>query len=190
MEELIFTTEAPIYNSETHIVVEDIIDGKPMYAVVEKPLQDRINDKIAAARINQEQALLAYQKTAILNEVQSLDDETALENQSLYPMWADFIGKSVKVGEKYQDVFNNDIALFRVVQEHTVQEGWNPESTPALWVRVGFDNEILEWVQPTGAHDAYNIGDKVLFDGEIWESTVDGNVYAPKVVEGQWIRVD
>lgn len=190
MEELIFTTEAPIYNSETHIVVEDIIDGKPMYAVVEKPLQDRINDKIAVARINQEQALLAYLKASILNEVQSLDDETALENQSLYPMWADFIGKTVKVGEKYQDVFNNDIALFRVVQEHTVQEGWNPESTPALWVRVGFDNEILEWVQPTGAHDAYNIGDKVLFDGEIWESTVDGNVYAPKVVEGQWIRVD
>ena len=38
-----------------------------------------------------------------------------------------------------------------------------------------------EWVQPTGAHDAYNTGDRVTYDGEVWICTVDNNVYAPGV---------
>lgn len=37
------------------------------------------------------------------------------------------------------------------------------------------------WVQPTGAHDAYNIGDLVTYQGQTWRSTVDGNVWTPGV---------
>ena len=38
-----------------------------------------------------------------------------------------------------------------------------------------------EWVQPTGAHDAYNTGDRVTYDGAVWVCTEDNNVYAPGV---------
>ena len=38
-----------------------------------------------------------------------------------------------------------------------------------------------EWVQPTGAHDAYQTGDRVTYNGEIWVCTSDNNVYAPGV---------
>lgn len=38
-----------------------------------------------------------------------------------------------------------------------------------------------EWVQPTGAHDAYQPGDRVTHNGEVWICTVDNNVYAPGV---------
>jgi len=38
-----------------------------------------------------------------------------------------------------------------------------------------------EWIQPTGAHDAYSTDDKVLFRKEQWESLIDGNVWAPNV---------
>ena len=38
-----------------------------------------------------------------------------------------------------------------------------------------------EWVQPTGAHDAYALGDKVTWNGKTWESTVDANVWEPGV---------
>ena len=38
-----------------------------------------------------------------------------------------------------------------------------------------------EWVQPTGAHDAYHIGDRVTYNGEIWVCTSNNNVYAPGV---------
>lgn len=41
--------------------------------------------------------------------------------------------------------------------------------------------EYPEWVQPTGAHDAYSIGDKVTHNGKTWESTIANNVWEPGV---------
>ena len=38
-----------------------------------------------------------------------------------------------------------------------------------------------EWVQPTGAHDAYLKGDEVEHDDKLWVSTVDYNVWEPGV---------
>lgn len=37
------------------------------------------------------------------------------------------------------------------------------------------------WVQPTGTHDAYNMGDVVLYEEQTWTSTTDNNVWAPGV---------
>lgn len=37
------------------------------------------------------------------------------------------------------------------------------------------------WVQPSGAHDAYNSGDKVSHNGKNWQSTTSGNVWEPGV---------
>lgn len=36
-----------------------------------------------------------------------------------------------------------------------------------------------EWVQPTGAHDAYALGAVVSHNGKVWVSTVDSNVWEP-----------
>ena len=55
------------------------------------------------------------------------------------------------------------------------------DATPALWVVVSID-EYPEWVQPTGAHDAYNIGDKVTYKGNHYVCDINGNVYAPDVI--------
>lgn len=38
-----------------------------------------------------------------------------------------------------------------------------------------------EWVQPTGAHDAYALGAVVAHVGKVWESTVENNVWEPQV---------
>ena len=38
-----------------------------------------------------------------------------------------------------------------------------------------------DWVQPTGAHDAYQIGDLVTYQGQVWRSTVDNNSWPPGV---------
>lgn len=43
------------------------------------------------------------------------------------------------------------------------------------------DDSIPEWQQPTGSTDAYMIGDKVTYNGQIYECTSDYNVYAPDV---------
>lgn len=38
-----------------------------------------------------------------------------------------------------------------------------------------------EWVQPTGAHDAYALEAIVAHNGKTWESTVEDNVWEPGV---------
>ena len=46
--------------------------------------------------------------------------------------------------------------------------------------------EIPEFVQPTGAHDAYHVGDKVTYNGKVYQSLIDGNVWAPDVYPAGW----
>lgn len=43
-----------------------------------------------------------------------------------------------------------------------------------------------EWVQPTGAQDAYNTGDRVTFQGVIYTSLIDGNVWSPTDHPAGW----
>lgn len=40
---------------------------------------------------------------------------------------------------------------------------------------------VPEWIQPTGAHDAYSIGAEVTHGGKVWVSDVGGNVWEPGV---------
>ena len=47
------------------------------------------------------------------------------------------------------------------------------------WRETTADGSPAEWVQPTGAHDAYMRDDKVTYEGETWTSTLDHNVYRP-----------
>ena len=104
----------------------------------------------------------------------TLADETALTGVELFPMWA--IGRAYVVGDRVQ----HGGTLYKCVQAHTSQADWTPDATPALWVVVSID-EYPEWVQPTGAHDAYNTGDKVSYNGKHYISTIDANTYAPDV---------
>ena len=104
----------------------------------------------------------------------TLDDETALTGVELFPMWA--IGRAYATGNRVR----HGGILYKCVQAHTSQADWTPDATPALWVVVSID-EYPEWVQPTGAHDAYNTGDKVSYNGKHYVCTIDGNAYAPDV---------
>ena len=108
-----------------------------------------------------------------------LDDATALDAMALYPLWktdvAYAIGQRVRYGDK----------LYKCVQAHTSQGDWMPSATPALWVRVSVE-EWPEWVQPTGAHDAYAKGDKVTYKGKRYISLIDGNTYSPDAYPAGW----
>ena len=48
---------------------------------------------------------------------------------------------------------------------------------------------IPDFVQPTGAHDAYKKGDKVKFEGKIYESLIDANTYSPSAYPAGWKEV-
>ena len=107
----------------------------------------------------------------------SLSDEKALEVMALFPAWADHIGEAVEAGENPFRTYY-DGKLYRCLQTHTIQEDWTPDKTPALWVEVSIE-EWPEWVQPSGATDAYSQGDKVSHNSQHWISLIDGNVWEP-----------
>ena len=53
------------------------------------------------------------------------------------------------------------------------------------------NNDVAEWHQPTGAHDSYMIDDKILYtDGNVYKSTIDGNVWSPDVLPSAWELVE
>lgn len=106
----------------------------------------------------------------------SLSDEDAIGCVELFPSWAADADYTVDERIRYQD------KLYRCVQAHTSQSNWIPDVTPALWTEVAKPGEIPVWKQPTGAQDAYRIGDKVHYpdiDGPIYECTSDYNIYPP-----------
>lgn len=45
---------------------------------------------------------------------------------------------------------------------------------------------VPDFVQPSGSHDAYNTGDKVTFNGEVYASLIDGNTWSPDSYPAGW----
>lgn len=101
-------------------------------------------------------------------------EEIAQQNVSWYKQWVS--GETLAVGDRraYNDI------LYEVIQAHTTQDDWTPDVTPALFKQVWVE-EYPEWVQPTGAHDAYAKDAKVTHNDKKWVSVVDANVWEPGV---------
>ena len=119
---------------------------------------------------------------------QSFRDTAAAQVPNLFPKWQ--AGVSYAAGARITDGKGN---LYRVVQGHTSQADWPLNSTPAMYTPLGVTaanpDAVPDWVQPTGAHDAYQKGDQVRYEGTVYESLLDGNVYSPTAYPGGWAQV-
>lgn len=107
----------------------------------------------------------------------NLTDNDALEAKELFSIW--IVGKEYSVGDR---VRYND-TLYKVLQAHTSQADWTPTNAPSLFAEIlpGQDGtDIGEWVQPDSTNP-YQIGDKVIHNGIIYECTVANNVWEPGV---------
>ena len=112
----------------------------------------------------------------------NLTDEKAMEVADLYPEWA--VMKAYPENEivKYGVNADGETQLYRVIQAHTSQADWPPDTAVSLYKKIGFTDEgIPIWTQPLGVTDAYMRGDVVSFENQIWKSTVDNNVWQPGV---------
>lgn len=90
-------------------------------------------------------------------------------------------GISVTAGE----VMRYSGQFFEVVQGHTTQNDWTPMLALALFKPYLPPGETLGWQQPFGGHDAYPVGARVLFEGEVWVNTISANVWRPGVAGWQ-----
>lgn len=122
----------------------------------------------------------------------SLTDEQRESINNIYPTWA------VDTAYTEGDVVNYDNNLYKVVQSHTSQADWLPTDTPAIYtpylnVTVETDEGEVEIIndfkQPTGGHDAYQKGDKVMLNGKTYVSTIDNNVYRPTDYPQGWAEL-
>ena len=102
------------------------------------------------------------------------EDAAALELTALFPLYT--IGTAYAAGDRFQCAGK----LYRVIQAHTSQADWYPPDLPALYTEISVE-EYPEWVQPSGAHDAYPLGAKVMHGGKRWTSDVGANVWEPGV---------
>ena len=136
--------------------------------------------------MNRMQAAEQFRK-ALQMFAMSLEDEKAMEVACVYDPWE--IGKHYNVGEFLIYGVNGvgDPQLYKVNMYHTSQADWRPDATPALYTAIGLDEKGYPiWSQPTGAHDAYNKGDIVDYNGKLYESLIDGNVYSPDAYPAGW----
>lgn len=117
----------------------------------------------------------------------TLSDEQAMEVATVYDEWQPDRQYAQGVYLTYGTNGVGDVQLYKVVQAHTSQADWPPDKTPALYIPIGLDDDGYPvWSQPTGAHDAYNIGDVVDHDGVLYESQIDGNTTVPGSDERFW----
>lgn len=126
-------------------------------------------------------------RRAIQMFVATLPEEQALEIATIYPVWE--AGRSYTESEivSYGTNSTGDPQLYKVVQGHTSQTDWTPDATPALYNAFGLDDGGYPiWSQPSGAHDAYNAGDIVNYNGTLYISLIDGNSRSPDAYPDGW----
>lgn len=124
----------------------------------------------------------SFAKIGKLVANQVTDDVVALSIQEFYDTW---IANTNYIKGQY---INYEGVLYKVLQDHISQDGWIPSSAPSLFAKVLTDpsGEIIsDWVQPDSTN-AYKTGDKVRFEGHVYESVIDNNIWSPTAYPSGW----
>ena len=181
--------------AENIVLLSDEEHGKPIVEAVEPFVPENYMGKCSwtdvGTQITQTWEIVPIEGTAqdaalrlTMLQAQSLPDEAALEFVALYPEW--IAGESYAAGQrvKYKGT------LYKVLQGHVSQADWAPDAAPSLFAKVlpgqeGAEPEegYAEWVQPDSTN-GYSTGDKVVWNGHLWESIVDDNVDEPGTDNG------
>lgn len=121
----------------------------------------------------------------IIEQAVSTGDLTDEQREQATDLFQEWDGNGVAY--KKNDYRRYDGLLYRCVQDHTSQPTWTPDTAASLWTRASDPGEEWpEWIQPTGAHNAYAKDAKVSHNGKHYISNVDGNVWEPPT---QWTEV-
>ena len=128
----------------------------------------------------------ARQLRAVIAEAVSKEtDEVGLANPGLLPAWEPGVNYAADKKLLHGDT------VYKVLQAHTSQVGWEPDVAVSLFARVLIpdENVIPEWEQPDTSN-GYMTGDKVLYNGVVYESLIDNNVWSPEAYPAGWQVVE
>ena len=183
-----------IMKGDEVVIVSDPSQGRPIVEAVKPEAPEGYEAKSSFAdcgeTINQVYTLVPKQGTeadaavALAKiQAQSLDDADAAKVPALYDEWSGD-GVEYKKGQRLR--FQG--LLVKVLQDHTSQPDWAPNAAPSLFAVIlsgqdGSGVEVGVWQQP-GSTNGYSTGDRVIYNGHLWESLVDGNVDVPGTDNG------
>ena len=169
------------YDIGNDVVTWYVIDkSEAEIAAQKEALLSQLDNQLDVAKIKY---LLQLLVEPIIETIE-LDTANISALTSIYKQWR------VNYAYAANDIVVSDSSLYRVVQAHTSQNDWLPANTPALYTRFTPAGTVAEWVQPTGAQDAYNTGDRVLFNGSTYESLINANVWSPTAYPAGWQLVE
>lgn len=132
-----------------------------------------------------DKTLIAQQMNRFMQmsvQAANLTDEKAMEVADLYPEWVAKKAYTADEIVKYGVNSDGETQLYKVIQAHTSQTDWTPDTAASLYKKIGFTEDgVSIWTQPLGSTDAYMKGDIVSFENQLWISTVDNNVWQPGI---------
>ena len=168
----------PSYDANTQVVTMD--------SYTEEATTITVNYVVTAKPLTKEEQLENQRNLALTFFAETLSDSQALQVPMLFD---DFDGNGVayEVGKR---VLYNGV-LYKVIQAHTSQEGWTPIDAPSLFAKVineTIDGSVPEFEQPNSTNP-YMKGDKVIFNGKVYESLIDNNVYSPEAYPAGWKEI-
>ena len=149
--------------------------------------QNTINILLDAPENNESSAAIELRRAVQLFANSLEDEELIMEIATVYPSY--MVGIAYEIGDIFRYGTNSvdDPQLYQVLQAHTSAEEWTPDNSPSLYKKIGIsDDGTPIWVQPLGAMDAYNTGDVVMYNGQKYESLIDGNVWSPDAYPAGW----
>ena len=168
----------PSYDANTQVVTMD--------SYTEEATTITVNYVVTAKPLTKEEQLENQKNLALTFFAETLSDAQALQVPMLFDEF-DGNGVAYEVGKR---VLYNDI-LYKVIQAHTSQADWTPAAAPSLFAKVineTIDGSIPEFEQP-GSTNPYMKGDKVIFNGKVYESLIDNNVYSPEAYPAGWKEI-
>lgn len=140
------------------------------------------------AEVEDPYAAIVEEQAALVDEIAGmLTDEQAANVPAAFHPWTAGVGYEAGQRVSYEH------AVYKCLQSHASQEGWEPGNAPSLWARLLVPGgEIPVWEQPDSTNP-YMTGDKVHYpdaDSPIYESLIDNNVYSPEAYPQGWQLVE
>lgn len=131
---------------------------------------------------------LSLAMSYVVQNQDSFSDAQTLQVSAIYPEW------HIDVDYKQKQVCRYNGELYRCAQNHKSTAEYNP-TVASLWTKIAVDPETGYdvWQQPSGSHDAYNVGDRVLYPdvaGQVYESIINGNTWSPDAYPNGWKLIE
>ena len=117
-------------------------------------------------------------KNAITEEEKTELDSLARQNAKAENSYAPL---QEQINKIYEDMKDLEARISLLKQEQSTEEPQEP-TEPV--------EEYPEYVQPTGAHDSYNTGDKITYNGKKYVCKMNGCVWSPDVYPAGWELVE